>query len=142
MISLHSFETFNVRSFPLRDLAILANTRTRNMVKNVESNTKHYFPSDHFPLEVRLKIKLSKHKGRPPDKSNEWKSPPKPSTNAQEQCNATVAQTYQAWAPDKESENKEELGCKINALNYALEQVAELHLEKDPKMKKKTQAIR
>lgn len=46
--------------------AVIANTRTRNMIKNVESNTKHYFPSDHFPLELRLKIKFSKHKGRPP----------------------------------------------------------------------------
>ena len=57
--------------------AILANTRARNMIKNVESNTEQYFPSDHFPVEMRLKIKLSKHRGRPPDKSNDWKQPAK-----------------------------------------------------------------
>ena len=34
--------------------AILANTRTRNMIKNVESNTELYLPSDHFPVEQRL----------------------------------------------------------------------------------------
>ena len=44
------------------------------MIKDVESNTRQYFPSDHFPLELRLKIKLSKHRGRPPDKSNDWKN--------------------------------------------------------------------
>ena len=54
--------------------AIIANQRSRNMVKNVESNTKTDFPSDHFPVEARLKIKLAKHRGRPPDKSNEWKN--------------------------------------------------------------------
>ena len=41
-------------------------------------HTKTDFPSDHFPAETRLKIKLAKHRGRPPDKSNEWKSPIKP----------------------------------------------------------------
>ena len=35
--------------------AALANERSRNMVKNVESNTEYYFPSDHFPLEIRFK---------------------------------------------------------------------------------------
>ena len=58
--------------------AILANKRIRNMVKNVESNTQTGFPSDHFPIETRLKIQLAKHRGRPPDKSNEWKRPIKP----------------------------------------------------------------
>ena len=40
--------------------AILANRRTKNMVKDVESNTSRYFPSDHFPLNIRLKVKLAK----------------------------------------------------------------------------------
>ena len=57
--------------------AILSNRRTRKMIKNVESNTSQYFLRDHFPLELRLKIKLSKHRGRPPDKSNDLEKPTK-----------------------------------------------------------------
>ena len=106
------------------------------MIKDIESNTKQYFPSDHFPVELRLKIKLAKHRGRPPDKSNDWKSPQKCSQIAQEQFKHMIAQTYRAWAPDKESENKEELDQQVSALKDALEEAAETHLEKRPKDEK------
>ena len=42
--------------------AVLANKRTTNMIKNIESDTARYFPSDHFPLNIRMKIKLAKNK--------------------------------------------------------------------------------
>ena len=51
------------------------------MFKNVESNTG--------TVESRLKIKLSKQKGRPPGKSNEWKSPVKPTDEIKEKIMKT-----------------------------------------------------
>ena len=58
---------------------ILPNQRMKNMVKDIESDTSTYFPSDHFPVNWRLKIKLAKNKDRVVDQTNKWKSPPKPS---------------------------------------------------------------
>ena len=69
------------------------------MIKNVESNAKTDFPSDHFPVEAKLKIKLAKHRGRPPDKSNEWKSPIKPNEENLAKFNEEVRKSYCEWAP-------------------------------------------
>ena len=84
-------------------------------------------------LLIWLKIKLAKHRCRPLDKSNDWKSPQKTAEEAQERFNQNIVQTYKQWAPDKESENKEELDQKVSALKHAVEQAAETHLEKKPK---------
>ena len=50
--------------------AVLANKRTTNMVRNVESDTKTYLTSDRFRVNVRIKIKLAKNKDKVKDESN------------------------------------------------------------------------
>ena len=113
--------------------AIIANKRTKTTVKNVESNASIYFPSDQFPLEMRFKMKLTKHRRRPPDKSKTWKSLQKSNEEALDNFNKQIQETYSDWAPEKQSENKQELDQKVSALRYALEQSAEAHIEKNPK---------
>ena len=112
--------------------AIIANHRCRNMVKNVESNSQTDFPSDRFPVEARLKLKLAKHRGRPPDKSNEWKNPIKPNEENQNKFNNDFKNHYQNWTFNNESSNKEELDQKINAFQYAIIEAAKENIEKKP----------
>ena len=107
------------------------------MIKNVESHTGTYFPSDHFPLELRLKMKLSKHRGRPPDKSNAWKNPQKLTWETQQKFNEQIQEIYKEWAPDKESEDKTEMDQTVAALRYALEEAAE-----ENRLKKNTEIAR
>ena len=41
---------------------VIANRRAQNIVKDEESVTKTAFPSDHFPVNIRVKIILAEHK--------------------------------------------------------------------------------
>ena len=82
---------------------------------------------------MRFKMKLAKHRGRPPDKSNEWKSPQKPSEETPINYSTSIKDTYKERAPDKESENKEGLDQKVTALRHAMDQSAESHIENKPK---------
>ena len=102
------------------------------MVKNVESNTKTDFPSDHFPVEAKLKIKLAKHRGRPPDKSNEWKSLIKPNEENQNKFNNDSQNHYQTWTVGHENTNKAELDQKVDAFQFAILEAAKENIEKKP----------
>ena len=102
------------------------------MVKNVESNTQTDFPSDHFLVETRLKIKLAKHRGRPPDKSNEWKKTIKPTEENQIRFNDDFKNHYKEWASVNESANKEDLDQKVSAFQYAIVEAAKANIEKKP----------
>ena len=98
----------------------------------MESNTKTDFPSDHFPAETRLKIKLAKHRGRPPDKFNEWKSPIKPTEENRVKFNEDLKSNYKEWANATESVDKEELDQKVNAFQFAIVEAAKANIEKKP----------
>ena len=57
---------------------VMANRRAKNGVKDVQTVTDYYFPSDHFPMETRLKIRLKKDGDKTFDDSNKWKGAEKP----------------------------------------------------------------
>ena len=50
---------------------VFANRRARNLLKDAESDTKTYFPSDHFPVNYRFKIKLAKNTAREEEKKTQ-----------------------------------------------------------------------
>ena len=51
--------------------AVIANGMGRNTIKDVWSDTRREFPSDHFPVQWRIKVKLArKHKVDDEDNSN------------------------------------------------------------------------
>jgi hypothetical protein len=102
------------------------------MIKNVESNTKTDFPSDHVPVEAKIKIKLAKHRGRPPDKSNEWKSPIKPDEENLIKFNTDFINHYREWTVEHESTNKAELNQKVEAFQFAILESAKTNVEKKP----------
>ena len=54
---------------------VMANRRVQNSIKGVESDTKTIFPSDHLPVNIRLKITLSRSKNRKTKGLPSWKSP-------------------------------------------------------------------
>ena len=57
---------------------VVCNNRTKNMIKNIESDTDRVFPSDHFPVHFEFKIKLAKNHERSKSKANKWKGPERP----------------------------------------------------------------
>ena len=54
---------------------VMANRRAQNIIKNVESDTKTAFPSDHFPVNIRVKVLLAKHEKGGKKSALSWKSP-------------------------------------------------------------------
>ena len=44
-----------------------------NAINNVESDSKHYFPSDHFPVLARCKIKLERNRRGDGEPGNTWR---------------------------------------------------------------------
>ena len=55
--------------------AVISNRRLRNSIKDIESDTITAFPSDHFPVAIRIKIKLAKNRNIQKDESNTRKTP-------------------------------------------------------------------
>ena len=59
----------------------------RNLIKDAESDTWNYFPSDHLPIKVRIKIKLAKKHMGEEENANEWKGAVKPTEENKEEFN-------------------------------------------------------
>ena len=58
--------------------AVIANRRSRNIIKDIESDTVTALPSDHFPVNIRVKLELAENRNKDKDASNAWKIPKKP----------------------------------------------------------------
>ena len=102
------------------------------MIKNIESDTARYFPSDHFPLNIRMKIKLAKNKDEVKDESNIWKNPSKPNEEEQQIFSDKVLVDYNENMRTTESNETEleKLNKKVTALSNALKSSAEDNLTK------------
>ena len=70
---------------------VMAVRRAQNIVKDLGSDTKVIFPSDHFPVNIRLKIKLAKSKKRKNKATALWKSPKQTCVENADGCNKELS---------------------------------------------------
>ena len=110
---------------------VMANRRAQNIIKNVESDTKTAFPSDHFPVNLRVKIILTKHKRGNKKPAPTWKSPV-PGFNAE------LRKQYRMETQNNStiSHNKETINAKVEAFQKSILAVAELYVDKRPRDEK------
>ena len=57
---------------------IIANRSAKSGIKDVQSVTDYYFPSDRFPTEAKIKPRLKKDGDKQKDDSGKWKGLEKP----------------------------------------------------------------
>ena len=112
--------------------AVISNRRLRNCIKDIESDTITAFPSDHFPVTIRVKIKLAKNRNTQKDESNTWKSPKKP-TEAQTLLynnHITTELRDLDMNTDNNATLKERINQKVIAFSRVIKTAAENHFEK------------
>ena len=99
--------------------AVLSNRRLRNGIKNVESDMNTAYPSDHFPVTVKIKIKLAKNRNPQKDESNTWKSPKKPTTEQAARFNEQIrSDMTKPTQPVTHSSNKDTINEHNARHNY------------------------
>ena len=101
----------------------LPKKHTRNILKTVESNTKHFFPSDHSPVIARVKIKPRKKLHKQKDTSNTWKSDKKQEEGTLKEFVKEVKDHIESTPSHADANDR------IKILNDAWENVAEKHVE-------------
>jgi len=117
---------------------VMANRRAQNIIKNVESDTKTAFPSDHFPVNLRVKIILAKHKRGNKKPAPTWKSPLPTCTENQAGFNAELRKQYRMETQNNStiSHNKETINAKVEAFQKSILAAAELYVDKRPRDEK------
>ena len=73
---------------------VVCNNRTKNIIKNIESDTKRAFPSDHFPVHFEFKVSLAKNHERAKSTANKWKGPEKPTEETRQQYSKDFLISY------------------------------------------------
>ena len=126
---------------------IYPSKRARNMVKDIWSDTEVFFPSDHFPVNFRIKIKLSKEHGGEEDEANKWKGAEKPSEEQRDAFNDSFRKGWEEKTRSRNEERralteeqkeketeKEKIGGKTRDLFESLKEAAEEHIQRRVKL--------
>ena len=92
---------------------ILANRRAKHGVKDVQATINFYFPSDHFPIETKFKIKLKKHNNNEKDDSGEWKGAEKPDENSRKKFEEDFVTYYNELLEERSSKEQTETTDKF-----------------------------
>ena len=110
--------------------AVIANRRNRNVTRDIDSYIVTAFPSDHFPVIIRVKMKLAKnHKVN--DESSMWKSPISEATNTEIHRISENGNFTDKERPDR----------KVEILGKAMKSVAEEHVAKNYPKKQRHRQI-
>ena len=112
--------------------AVISNRRLRNGIKDIESDTITAFPSDHFPVTIREKIKLAKNRNTQKDESNTKKSPKKPTEEQTTLYNnhITTELRHLNTNTDNNAIPKERINQKVAAFSRVIKTAAENHFGK------------
>ena len=86
------------------------------MIKDIESDTSNYFPSDHFPKIIKLKYKLKKNFEKSNENTNKWKGAEKPTETSKEQYNSIIQMEYATKIAEKNAEDENNINNKMRAL--------------------------
>ena len=93
------------------------------------------FPSDHFPVHFELKIKVSKNTECMKSTANKWKGPEKPTEETRQRYSKDFSIKFnqakqQQQLNNTNTDDNDKLNIKIKALNEAMTEAAETHLER------------
>ena len=99
----------------------LANNKSRNIITNVETNTKRHFNSDHFPLITTVRVKTKKAKLNTTEEKEIWKNQQKPDTD--ELVDDFYREIAEQINNNHDFEN-EDVNTQVEILNNAFRKIA------------------